>query len=58
MFNVRLPSLYLAALVSAPALLAGRLAAQGDYARAGYVALLEMIVISIAGAIAAQRKLD
>jgi hypothetical protein len=58
MFNVRLPPVSLAIVVSAPALLLGRLAAQGDYARAGYVALLEFIVISIAGAIAAQRKLD
>jgi hypothetical protein len=58
MFNVRLPSPLLAVLVSAPALLAGRLAAQGDYARAGYTALLELFVIMIAGALAAQRRLD
>jgi hypothetical protein len=58
MLNVRLPSVLLAVLVSAPALLVGRLAAQGDYARAGHVALLEIIVIAVAGALAAQRKLD
>jgi hypothetical protein len=58
MFNLRLPPVLLAIVVSAPALLAGRLAAQGDYQRAGYVALLELFVISIAGAIAAQRTLD
>jgi hypothetical protein len=58
MFNVRLPPVFLAALVSAPALLAGSLAAEGDYVRAGYVALVEMIVISIAGALAAQSELD
>ena len=58
MFNLRLPPVLLAIVVSAPALLAGSLAAQADYQRAGYVALLELIVISIAGAIAAQRKLD
>jgi hypothetical protein len=58
MFNVRLPPVFLAIVVSAPALLAGRLAAQGNFARAGSVALLELAVISIAGAIAAQRKLD
>jgi hypothetical protein len=58
MYNFRLPSPGLAALVSAPALLAGRFAASGDYARAGYLALLELFVILIAGAIAAQRRLD
>jgi hypothetical protein len=58
MFNLRLPPVLLAILVSAPALLAGRLVAQGDYQRAGYVALLEVLVISIAGAIASQRTLD
>ena len=58
MYNLRLPSIGLAVLVSAPALLAGRLAASGDYARAGYLALLELFVIMIAGAIAAQRRLE
>ena len=58
MFNVRLPPIVLALVVSAPALLVGQLAARGDYPRAGYVALLELLVISIAGAIAAQRELD
>jgi hypothetical protein len=58
MFDVRMPSLFLAIVVSAPALLAGSLAAQGDYSRAGYIALLEMVVISIAGALAAKRELD
>jgi len=58
MLNLRLPPISLAIVVSAPALLAGRLAAQGDLARAGYVALLELIVISIAVAITAQRSLD
>jgi hypothetical protein len=58
MFNVRLPPVLLAIVVSAPAVLAGRLAAHGDYQRAGYVALLELFVISIAGAIAAQRTVD
>jgi hypothetical protein len=58
MYNFRLPSAGLAVLVSAPALLAGRLAAGGDYARAGYVAALELLVILIAGAIAAQRRLE
>ena len=58
MYNFRLPSVGLAVLVSAPALLAGRFAASGDYARAGYLALLELLVIMIAGAIAAQRRLD
>lgn len=58
MFSLRLPPVFLAIVVSLPALLAGRLAAQGDFSRAGYMALSELIVISIAGAIAAQRKLD
>ncbi|HEX6244356.1 MAG TPA: hypothetical protein VFZ61_25740 [Polyangiales bacterium] len=58
MYNLRLPSIVLAVLVSAPALLAGRFAATGDYARAGYLAVIELFVIMIAGAIAAQRRLD
>jgi hypothetical protein len=58
MFNLRLPPVLLAIVVSAPAVLAGRLAAQADYQRAGHVALIELFVISIAGALAAQRKLD
>jgi hypothetical protein len=58
MFNLRLPPVLLAVLVSAPALLAGGLAAHGDYARAGYVAVVETFVILIAAALTAQRRLD
>jgi hypothetical protein len=58
MFNLQLPPVVLAVLVSAPALLAGRLAAQGDYARAGYTALLELLVILIASALSTQRRLE
>ena len=58
MFNLRLPPLFLAALVAAPATLAGRLASQGDYSRAGQVALAEMLVIVIASLMSAQRSID
>ena len=58
MFNVRLPPTLLAVLVSAPALIAGRLAANGELARAGSVALLELLVIALAATIAAQSRLD
>jgi hypothetical protein len=58
MSNFRLPSLLLAILVSAPALLAGHLVRNGDYTLASQVAMLELLVILIAGAISAQRKLE
>jgi hypothetical protein len=58
MFNVRLPPVLLAVLVSAPALIAGRLAANGELPRAGSVALLELVVIAVAATIAAQSRLD
>ena len=58
MFNVRLPPTLLAVLVSAPALIAGRLAANGELARAASVALLELLVIAVAATIAAQSRLD
>ena len=58
MFNLRLPPLLLAIVVAAPATLAGRLASQGDYARAGQVAIAEMFVILIASVMSTQRTLD
>lgn len=58
MLNFRLPPLLLAILVSAPAVLAGHLARHGDYSRAAQVAMAEMLVILIAGAISAQQRLD
>ena len=58
MLNLRLPPLLLAILVAAPAVLFGQLCATGDYGRAGQVALLELVVIMVAGAISAQRTLD
>lgn len=58
MSNLRLPPILLAILVSAPAVLAGRLAATGESSRAVYLAVLEVFVILIAAAIAAQRRLD
>lgn len=58
MFKAPLPSVWLAVLVSAPALIVGRFAAHGDYARAGHVALMELFVILIASGIAAARRLD
>jgi hypothetical protein len=58
MLKLRLPPTLLAILVSAPALIAGRLAASGELVRAGSVALLELLVIALAATIAAQRRLD
>jgi hypothetical protein len=58
MFNLRLPPLLLAIVVAAPAVLAGQLARSGDYSRAAQVAVAELLVILIAGAISAQRRLD
>ena len=58
MFNFRMPPLLLAIVVAAPAVLAGQLARTGDYGRAGQVAMAEMLVILIAGAISAQRSID
>jgi len=58
MFNFRMPPLLLAIVVSAPAVLAGSLARSGDYARAGQVAMAEMLVILIAGAISSQHRTE
>jgi hypothetical protein len=58
MFNFRMPPLVLAIVVSAPAVLPGQLARSGDYSRAVQVALAELLVILIAGAISAQRRID
>lgn len=53
-----LSSLVLASIVAAPAMLAGQLARTGDYTRAFQVAMVELLVIVIAGAISSQRSLD
>lgn len=58
MFTFRMPPLLLAIVVAAPAVLAGQLARNGDYSRAGQVAMAEMLVILIAGAISARRRID
>lgn len=58
MSKLSLPSLVLASIVAAPAVLAGQLARTGDYTRAFQVAMATLLVIVIAGAISAQRKLD
>ena len=54
----QLPSLVLASIVAAPAVLAGQLARTGDTTRAFQVALVELLVIAIACAISSQRRLD
>lgn len=58
MLNFRMPPLLLAIFVSAPAVLAGSLARSGDYSRASQVAVAEILVILIAGAISAQRRTE
>jgi hypothetical protein len=58
MSKFSLPSLMLASIVAAPAVLAGQLARTGDYTRAFQVAMVELLVIVLAGAISSQRKLE
>jgi len=58
MSKFSLSSLVLAIIVAAPAVLAGQLARTGDYTRAFQVAMLELFVIVVAGAISSQRTLE
>jgi hypothetical protein len=58
MSKFSLPSVLLASIVAAPALLAGQLARAGDYTRSFQVAMATLLVIVIAGAISSQRTLD